>query len=277
MVPLPTPPVTADLVAPADSGSGCPLPAGQCVPSYNWGGYAVCVPQQSCSTLTASPASVTDVKGSWVVPAVVGASGKSCPDSEKTWYDMADWIGIDGFVSTTVEQTGTSSDCYYGQVYYYAWYEFYPSATVTAPWTVHPGDTMTAEVAFYHKTFTTTITDVTTKQSFTSPPTAVPGAETDSADWIAESAYFDGILALTPTTPVTFFGATATIGGITHTISGWAPDEFWLLMIDYNFGRNQESGVLTPSTETLAYAKALPSVLGRGGNSFDVNWLSSGP
>ncbi|MGA2664207.1 MAG: G1 family glutamic endopeptidase [Nitrososphaerales archaeon] len=279
MVPVPTPPVTPDVVSSsAATNSVCPLSASQCLSSLNWGGYAVCVPQSDCATLTAATGAVTNVKGSWVVPSILGSFGSSCSDSEKTWYDMSDWIGIDGFVSQTVEQTGTASDCYYGQVYYYAWYEFYPANSVLiSSMTVRPGDTMSAQINYAGGLFTTTITDLTTHQSYTSPPTAVPGAQTDSAEWIAESAYYDGFLALTPVTPVAFTGATATIGGVTHTISGWASDAYWLLMVDYNFGVNQETGVATPSTQTLAYAKALPSALGRGGDSFIVLWLSSGP
>ncbi len=280
------------------SSSGCPLSAGQCFASLNWGGYAVCVPQADCSSLVAAPGTVTDVKGSWVVPAIQGGQGyqggqdagygqggqggygfgQTCSDSQKTWLDMSDWIGIDGFVSPSVEQTGTSSDCYYGQTYYYAWYEFYPLPSVlVSSLTVHPGDTISAEVSYSGGLFTTTITDVSTHQSFTSPATAVPGAETDSAEWIAESAYYDGFLALTPVNQVSFTGATATIGGVTNTIAGWAPNDYWLLMVDYNFGFNQELGVATPSTQTLAYAKAVPLPLGRSGDRFDVNWLSSGP
>jgi hypothetical protein len=191
---------------------------------------------------------------------------------------MSDWVGIDGFVSQTVEQTGTSSDCYYGQAYYYAWYEFYPANSVTiSSITVHPGNVMTASVTYSGGLFTTTITDTSTHQSYTSPATAVPGAETDSAEWIAESAYFDGFLALTQTAPVQFTDASATIGGVTHSISGWGSNAYWLLMVDYNFGFNQETGVATPSTETLAYAKADTSALNRGGDGFSVNWLSSGP
>jgi hypothetical protein len=86
-----------------------------------------------------------------------------------------------------------------------------------------------------------------------------------------------GFLALTQTTPVQFSGATATIGGVTHSISGWGTAAYWLLMVNLNFGTNQETGASTPWTETLANAKADPSALGWGGNSFNVEWLSSGP
>jgi len=192
---------------------------------------------------------------------------------------MSDWIGIDGFVSPSVEQTGTSSDCYYGQLYYYAWYEFYPLPSFTIPITVHPGDVIRAEVSYSTATreFTTTIEDVNTHQSFTSPATAVAGAERSSAEWIVESAYYNGILALTHVTPVSFTGGTATIGGVTHTIAGWSPNDYSLLMVDYNWGFNAELGIATPSTQTLAYAKAEPFTLEQGGGMFNVNWLSSGP
>jgi Peptidase A4 family len=278
MIPVPAPPGPTALVTSAASSSGCPLSSAQCLVSYNWGGYAVCVPQAACSADAAASGSVTDVKGSWVVPAIVGAQRDSCSDSQKTWYDASVWVGIDGFVSPTVEQTGTSSDCYYGQVYYYAWYEFYPANSVTiTSLTVRPGDIMTAEVSYSKGLFTTTIEDMNTRQSYTSPPTAVPGAETDSAEWIVESADYNGILALTPVSQVTFTGATATINGATRTIAGWGSDAYWLLMVDYNWGFNAELGVATPHTQTLAYAKADTSALGRAGGSFSVNWLSSGP
>jgi hypothetical protein len=291
MVPVPLPPATSDVVSSSATNSICPLSGSQCLASYNWGGYAVCT--YGCPGAAAS-GSVTEVEGTWTVPAIVGSyggygnfgsSGTQCPDSENTWFDQADWVGIDGFSDGTVEQTGTSSDCYYGQVYYYAWYEFYPaaSATITSI-TVQPGNIMTAEVSYLPSgLFTTTITDVSTHQSYTSPATAVPGAELGSAEWIAESAAYSvcpvclGFLALTQTSPVQFSHATATIGGVTRSISGWGNADYWLLMINLNFGTNQENGVATPSTETLANAKADPSPLGGGGSSFNVDWLSSGP
>lgn len=128
---------------------------------------------------------------------------------------------------------------------------------------MRPGDTITAEVSYSKGLFTTTIEDVNTRQSYTSPPTGVPGAGTDSAEWIVESADYNCILALTPVSQVTFTGAIATINGATHTIAGWGADAYWLLMVDYNWGFNAESEVATPYTQTLAYAKADTSALGK--------------
>lgn len=60
--------------------------------SYSWSGYMV----------AASPGSVTDVRGSWVVPLL------SCTSSSSY---VALWVGMDGFTSTTVEQTGILGEC----------------------------------------------------------------------------------------------------------------------------------------------------------------------
>src|SRR5438552_15303329 len=58
--------------------------------STNWSGFAV------------TGSGVTDAKGSWIVPSV------TC--SSSTTYSSY-WVGIDGYSSNTVEQTGTDSHC----------------------------------------------------------------------------------------------------------------------------------------------------------------------
>ena len=83
--------------------------------SDSWSGYI----------LTAATGSVTDVKGSWLVPEV------SCPASGTT--ESGFWVGIDfGDTSTnqTLEQTGTASNCVDGTPVYRAWYEFLPCLSV---------------------------------------------------------------------------------------------------------------------------------------------------
>src|SRR6266536_2533061 len=98
--------------------------------SSNWAGYAV------------DGSNVTDVVGTWTVPAVTLGAG--CPNS----YSST-WVGIDGDNSSTVEQCGTDQDFINGQPVYYAWYELYPKFPVNLSATtypVQPGDTITAEV-----------------------------------------------------------------------------------------------------------------------------------
>ena len=283
----------------------CPLPAAQCWASLNWGGYAVTNPAYV----------VTDVKASWVVPQIVGSTKTTCPDVQRTWDSNAIWIGIDGFNNGYVEQTGTSSDCFYGQPSYYAWYEMYPAGSVALPPTdiVSPGDLVTAEVSYAPIAtatgpcagvtgpcglYTTTITDVSAHWTFTSPVTtnclsgptlpllgtlgyATQCSPSSSAEWIDESPYYDGLLGLTPVPQITMSSASATINGITHSISGWGSNVNWLLMVDYDWGPVSSGN----GGETLFYTKAVPSSLGTGGNnfgssfgsSFGTTWISSGP
>jgi hypothetical protein len=242
--------------------NGCPYTGSQCTDSYNWGGYVV----------YNSAYSVTKVAASWTVPTIAGVSGTTCPDAQSTWDSNSVWIGIDGYADGTVEQTGTSSDCFYGTVNYYAWYEFYPSGSVVV-FSVNPGDAIKATVTYVGlngagtPTFKTTITDTTSTATSTSPVTAVSGALRNSAEWIDESPYYDGYLGLTQVGSLKFTSATATIGGTSKSISGWGTNTYWIIMVDYNY----------PSTSTLTYAKAQPAALTSGGKTFSVKWLANGP
>jgi len=150
--------------------------------STNWSGYIV----------SGAAGSVTDAKGSWIVPAI------PCSGSESTYSSF--WVGIDGSSSGgTLEQIGTSSECDSGTANYYAWYEFLPQDPVGVEitgLTVSPGDVISAEVSYSRGQFTVTITDVTTGVTAPAiPPTTVAGAARSSAEWIAEDpATKDGII-----------------------------------------------------------------------------------
>lgn len=117
--------------------------------SSNWSGYAI----------TGANDSVSDVKGSWIVPAIQIA----CQPNTTQYSSF--WVGIDGYSSNTVEQIGTDSDCQNGKPVYYAWYEFYPKFADNL-FTVYPNDIISAEVKYSGGQFTVTITDVTTNQSW---------------------------------------------------------------------------------------------------------------
>ena len=139
--------------------------------SSNWAGYAV------------SGSTFTDVKGTWVQPAV------TCPTVGST--HAAFWVGLGGFTGGVdtgggLEQTGTEADCEDGQASYDAWYEILPDASVTVPVDVSAGDTISAEVSVDGTDATLTVTDATTNQTFTT--TATPAVlDTSSAEWIAEA------------------------------------------------------------------------------------------
>ena len=136
------------------------------VTSTNWSGYAV------------TGSNFTSAVGSWIVPTATCSSGNQY---------AAFWVGIDGYNSSSVEQTGTDSDCKGSKPNYYAWYEFYPNPSfMISSVTIKPGDRMSASVTYNGSQFTVTITDVTTGKSF-SKSSAVRGAKRTSAEWIAEA------------------------------------------------------------------------------------------
>jgi len=216
--------------------------------SYNWAGYAV----------SATTGAVTSVSGNWVVPK---DAEKTCPTT--AWHSSVTWIGIDGVNNPTVEQIGTSSQCYEGSVQYFAWFEFYPGTSVlisTVP--VAVGNSINAKVTYSAGMFTLSIKDVTTGASFSTPPTAVSGAQESSAEWITESPYGAiGELPLVHFSTVKFTGATATISGVTGSISSFS-NVYSLTMVDFPAG--------TPN-------KATVTALTSSGSAFNIKWVSAGP
>jgi hypothetical protein len=134
--------------------------------STNWSGYAV------------TGTSFTSAKGSWTVPTA------TCTTSGDLY--AAFWVGIDGYSSDSVEQTGTDSDCDGKTPSYYAWYEFYPNPSYEISMAVAPGDHMSASVTYSGSEFTITIENVTTGKSY-SKSSKVSGAKRSSAEWITEA------------------------------------------------------------------------------------------
>lgn len=122
----------------------------------------------------------TSVSAAWTVPTVTCAAGE-------TSYS-ADWVGLDGDGSDSVEQTGTSSDCDSGTAAYSAWYEFYPSISVNLPNLVKAGDKISAAVASEKGTdqFKLVLTDSTQKWTKTQTGDS-PAGTGASAEIIAEA------------------------------------------------------------------------------------------
>jgi hypothetical protein len=227
--------------------------------SYNWSGYIV----------AGSSGSVTDAKGSWIVPSV------NCTATPAGYSSF--WVGIDGFSSDSVEQTGTDSDCVSssgkaGTPTYYAWFEFYPNPGYEIEFAkgVHPGDLMIAEVKYAGQTtgaghrgsgaqFTITIADVTQNETYTVSSTA-PSANESSAEWIAEAPCCgkgSSILPLADFNSIQFSSGTATIGGSTKAIASFGTSLQEITMVGQAAPHNLE---------------AQPSSL--SGGAFSVNWVS---
>lgn len=97
---------------------------------YNWGGYA------------ATGSGFTSVSATWTEPSA------TCNSTNDLY---APWVGIDGYGSSTVEQTGVATDCSSGSAKDQAWYEMYPANPVylsTSSYPVAAGNSITASVTY---------------------------------------------------------------------------------------------------------------------------------
>jgi len=232
--------------------------------SYNWAGYAI----------NATSGSVTQVKGSWVQPSITCPSAASAVPPA-----VAFWVGIDGLLSTTVEQTGTLAVCTGTVASYFAWYEFYPAQMYNfTTIKVSPGDTMSATVKYSTTTgeFTATLKDVTTGKS-ASATAAVSGAERSSAEWITEAPEYcvtssgPCSLASLPNFGTTSFGkdSTSVSGTDSATISGKN-------QIISKFGTMVDSLTMVEESN-INIIKVAPSGLSTDGTSFSVTFDNAGP
>ncbi|MFI5063706.1 MAG: G1 family glutamic endopeptidase [Streptosporangiales bacterium] len=201
--------------------------------STNWSGYA------------ASGSTYKSVSATWTEPAGTCSSG----DQYSSF-----WVGLDGYSSSSVEQTGSEVDCAGRTPEYYSWYEMYPAYPVNFSNPVSPGDQFYGSVTFNGgSSYTLVLKDVTKNWSHT-VSASLSGAANSSAEVIAEApccTASGGILPLAHFSPITF--SSATVNG--SAIGNFSPTE--IIMID-NAGRDKDS------VSSLS-----------GGNSFKATWLRS--
>jgi hypothetical protein len=197
------------------------------VESTNWSGYA------------ATSGTYNAVSATWTQPAGVCTSGDQY---------AAFWVGLDGYSSSSVEQTGTEVDCVGRTAQYYAWWEMYPAASQelsTTTYPVHAGDVFNASVTYSAtNTFTLVLTDTTAKPEWTATETeTLTRAARSSAEVIAEApccTVFGGILPLTDFGTVSFSNAMVTpTSGSAEDIGAAAGLEA-ITMVD-NFGRDKDT------------------------------------
>ena len=162
------------------------------------------------------------------------------------------WVGLDGFNSSTVEQTGSEVDCSGGSPVYYSWYEMYPAFPVNFSNTVRPGDKFFGSVTFNGgSSYTLVLQDITQGWKHTVNK-SLSGAANSSAEVIAEApccTASGGILPLANFGTVNFSNATAN----GSAIGNHSPVQ--IDMID-------NSGRLKHQTSSLS-----------GGGSFSDTWL----
>lgn len=212
---------------------------------YNWSGYA-----DSSST----PQEFSAVSGKWIVPTA------TCTSEDRI---TATWVGLDGFLNGTVEQDGTSEQCFQGTAFYYSWYEMYPSGSIVVASTVKPGDKITASVKRTGTSYALKVTDSTTSGNNISvtKTCALATCTDESAEWIGERPVLSttGMVPLAQYKPaLSFTSASETAGGTTQTIStGPSPNQ--IFMID----------------STGNYELATPSSLNSTGNAFTDTWHNS--
>jgi hypothetical protein len=201
--------------------------------STNWSGYA------------ATGSTFTSIASSWTEPTGTCSSGSQ--------YSSF-WVGLDGYSSSSVEQTGTDVDCAGRTPQYYAWYEMYPAGSVEINHTVKPGDKISASVTYAgSSSFTLKIADSTQGWTY-SISKKLSGAARSSAEVIAEApccTNSGGILPLADFGKVSFTGSTAN----GSTLSSFSP-----------VGINMVS----------ASGKQEDSISSLSGGNFSATWLSSG-
>jgi hypothetical protein len=207
------------------------------VTSSNWAGYAA----------TGSNGHFTSVAADWVQPT------GHCTGGDQY---AAFWVGLDGYSSSTVEQTGSEVDCVGRTAQYYAWYEMYPGPSENYSNTVKAGDHFTATVTYLSgENFSLYIADTTQGWSHTTDASLTSTPARSSAEVIVEAPCCTaggGILPLTDFGTMSFTGSTANgsaignAGGLTE-----------IIMID-NEGRDKD----TISSLT-------------GGENFSATWVRS--
>jgi hypothetical protein len=212
------------------------------VETYNWSGYA---DDNSAGN------TYTEVAGSWTEPAV------SCTSDSDTEL-AAFWVGIDGYSTDSVEQDGTLAECYDGAVYYYTWWEMYPSNAIQVVGdTLSPGDSIYAYAADEGGgNYYLSVTDYSNSADSFSTEQSCSDCADGSAEWIAEApSGGGGIYPLPDYGTWTVSGATVT-SGYQGVISSFPDDE--ITMIDSS--GNPES---------------VPGPLNSTGDGFTTYWESS--
>jgi hypothetical protein len=225
---------TIHLIRPAMHGTA-PMVAGRrpthAVASQNWSGYA------------AHGKTYKKISANWVEPT------GHCTSS-RTFSSF--WVGLDGFGSRTVEQTGSEVDCSGGHAQYFGWYEMFPAFPGNFSNPVRPGDHFTGSVTFTgggH--YTLVLKDTTQGWSHTIKKT-LASAKNSSAEVIAEApSSSSGIL------PLTNFG---TVHFSNALVDGAA--------------MSSAHGVKITMVNGSGRAKDSVSALS-GGENFSVKWLHS--
>ncbi|HEV2119706.1 MAG TPA: G1 family glutamic endopeptidase [Candidatus Bathyarchaeia archaeon] len=220
--------------------------------STSWSGYKLYHPISS----------ITDVKGTWIVPVM------NCTRVTADQYSSF-WVGIDGVRNDTgtLEQTGIVAGCMIANgmaiPVYESFVEWYPASPKSFNKPVSAGDKVTAEVSWSNNVFTATLADFT--QGWTGSDvnsTIDRSAWRASAEWIVEAPLS---LKTNSTVPLAKFDKVYFSNCIVTTADSSGPMGSFSLVQD-------------TMVDSAGYAKArsfLP--FWNDGTSFSVWWMSAGP
>jgi Peptidase A4 family len=222
------------------------------VDSNNWSGYAAVAKKNVALRFVESTFTVPSVNCSAVR---IGTGGQTY---------AAEWVGLDGFNSTTVEQTGVDSFCNSatGAATNQAWYEMYPLDPVVFSG-VNPGDKILVAVYYDSTTgqYQLSLDDETTGADMQTAQNCPSGSSCDrnSAEVIEEDpgGSVAGGINLADFGTVNFAASRVTArDGLRGTLS---PSSLWT---------STEIIMQDPSGEDMA----TPSALTDGGADFSVTW-----
>ncbi len=221
--------------------------------STNWSGYAD--PDGTFSSVAAT----------WTVPKV------TCQSTGAAY--SAEWVGIDGYTSDTVEQDGSEADCSKGTASYDAWFEMYGDNSVnnnyevelsTSSYPVSYGDVISASVKVSGTTWTLSLVD-SSSHGWTFSTNETFSAAQSSAEWIVERPETcnnnKGSCSLTK---LANFG--------TVSISNASLSTTTVSNGPINSAAAQAIEMVSSTGSSVL---ALPSGLGAGGNSFTDTWKAA--
>jgi|GEM_PF-2051657 len=227
-------------------------------------------PQPTWSGYVATHATFGIVGGDFNVAAI------SCPPGATTVSSQ--WVGIDGFGGSTVEQDGVEMSCVNGSPSYSAWYEMYGDPAVnggyevalpSSAYPVSPGDSMSAGVSSptpndpldpHRYTWFLSLFDYTAGWVFSTTIAAPnPAPPQDTAEWIVELPSTKASSLLSDFGTASFTSAYADSLGDS---SGGAISMF-----------PHRSLKMAPGGHALAAPSALTS--SASDSSFSVTWLAS--
>ncbi len=166
----------------------------------------------------------------------------------------SEWVGLDGWISSSLEQLGTMSWCYQGAAVYFTWWEMFPTGTglIRVGTALKPGDKITASVTRSGTNYTLKLTDATTPgNNFTTKQTCPATTCTDtSAEWIAERPAFGiGIAPLAHYNAFSITNGEQTSGGKAGTIGSFATvNEVTMIDATQAYNLNSVSGLTSKNS-----------------------------